>query len=133
MLFFGWIGGLSILFIMSFMSASKSSLCWLFVILYSKCLSRYIKYSPCFTVRISSLLTNDFGYLSVLLPHHPFFCRGPEKFSMLGKRGVTFRGWRVSKKRVVDFYGKGGGGAKNFLKVIFICWWNVTQDKKCKL
>ena len=29
--------------------------------------------------------------------------------------------------------GGGGGRAEDFLKVIFNSWWNIAEDKKCKL
>ena len=70
--FFGWSSRLCILLIMSFVSNNESYLCWLFVILLSKCLPRYVKYSSCFIGGISSFLTNNFD-LNYFEPVPDFF------------------------------------------------------------
>ena len=62
----------------------------------------------------------------------PPFCRRPWNIFNVGKKGghvlFEFLGGGVSKKRGVVF----SGGPEDFLKVIFNCWSNIT-DEKCRL
>ena len=74
-------------------------------------------------------------------PPSPLSTRGGgglKKFKYWQKGGTCtfwiFRGYWVKIGKWSLYWGGGGRGrAEDFLKVIFNSWWNIAEDKKCKL